>query len=67
MKPCEYKKKDEFWHKFNADYLVELKGKLLFCLEYVYFLVVMKFILFKLPFFIYRKRRTKSFRRRGEC
>ncbi|GFS29486.1 transcription factor IIIB 90 kDa subunit [Nephila pilipes] len=27
MKPCEYKKKDEVWHKFNADYLEELKER----------------------------------------
>ncbi|GFR12408.1 transcription factor IIIB 90 kDa subunit [Trichonephila clavata] len=27
MKPCEYKKKDAVWHKFNADYLEELKER----------------------------------------
>ncbi|GIY02360.1 transcription factor IIIB 90 kDa subunit [Caerostris extrusa] len=27
MKPCEYKRKDEVWHKFNADYLEEMKEK----------------------------------------
>ncbi|PRD22198.1 UNVERIFIED_CONTAM: Brf1 [Trichonephila clavipes] len=40
MKPCEYKKKDEVWHKFNADYLEELKGK-----DINYFKVLLLFLI----------------------